>query len=169
MDGFEVEIVGWLVQEQRLGIAEECLGEEDANLLAALQLGHLALVELVGDVKALQQNSGVGLRLVAVFVADDAFEFTETGAVLIGHLGLGVDDLAFFKGRPQGLVAHDDSVDDPVGVELVLVLFEDADFLGANDGAFLGVDLAGEDLHKCGFASAIGPGEAITATSGEGD
>ena len=169
VDGLEVEVVGGLVEEQRFGVAEEGLGEEDADLLAALQLGHLALVELVGDVEALQEDGGVGLGFVAVFVADDAFEFAEAGAVFVGHLGLGVDDLALFEGGPEGLVAHDDGVDDAVGVELVLVLLEDADLFWANDGALLGVDLAGEHLHEGGFAGAVGAGEAVAAAGGKGD
>ena len=77
VDRFEVEVVGGLVEEERFRVAEEGLGEEDADLLAALQLGHLALVELVWDVEALEQDGGVGLGLVAVLVADDAFEFAE--------------------------------------------------------------------------------------------
>ena len=79
VDGLEVEVVGGLVEEQGLGVAEEGLGEEHADLLAALELGHLALVELVGDVEALQQDGGVGLGLVAVFIADDAFELAKAG------------------------------------------------------------------------------------------
>ena len=65
--------------------------EQHADLLAALQLAHLALVELVGDVEALQQDGGVGLGLVAVLFADDAFELAEAAAVFVGHLGLVVD------------------------------------------------------------------------------
>ncbi len=63
VDGFEIEVVGRLVEQQCLGIAEERLCQQHANLLAALQLGHLALVDLVGDVEALEQDGGVGLGL----------------------------------------------------------------------------------------------------------
>ena len=45
-----------------------------ANVLAALQLAHFALVELVGDVEAFEQYGGVGFGSVTIFVADDAFE-----------------------------------------------------------------------------------------------
>ena len=83
-DGVEVEVVGGLVEKQRLRLAEEGLGEQDADLLAALQLGHLALVQRVGDVEALQEDCGVGLGLVAVLFADDAFELAETAAVGVG-------------------------------------------------------------------------------------
>ena len=134
VDGFEVEIVGGLVEEQGLGVAEEGLGEQDADLLAALQLGHFALVEFVGDVEALEEDGGVGFGFIAVFIADDAFELAEAGAVFVGHLGLVVDDFALFECGPEGFVAHDDGVDDAVGVELVLILLEDADFAGADDG-----------------------------------
>ncbi len=100
-------------------------------------------MKLVGDVEALQKHRGVGFGLVAVLIADDAFKLTEAGAVFVGHLRLVIDDLALFEGGPEGFVAHDDGVDDAVGVELVLILLEDAEFLGAHDGALLGVDLAG--------------------------
>ncbi len=75
--------------------------------------------------------------------------------------------LALFERRPEPLVAHDDGVDDAVRVEGVLVLFEDAEFLGADHSALLGIDLAGEDLHEGGLAGAVGPGEAIAASAGE--
>ena len=77
MDRFKIEIVGRLVEQQRLGVAEERLGEQHADLLAALQLGHLALVQLVGNVEPLQQHGGVRLGLVAVLVAHNTFEFAE--------------------------------------------------------------------------------------------
>src|SRR6185437_9501021 len=82
-DGVEVEVVGGLVEQQGLRLAEERLRQQHADLLAALQLGHLALVDLVGDVEALQQHGGVGLGLVAVLFADDAFELAETAAVFV--------------------------------------------------------------------------------------
>jgi hypothetical protein len=139
-DGVEVEVVGGLVEQQRLGLAEEGLGEQDADLLAALQLGHLALVQRVGDVEALEEDGGVGLGLVAVLFADDAFEFAETAAVGVGHLVLGVDALALLERGPQRLVAHDDGVDDAEGVEGVLVLGEDAELARTDDVALLRVD-----------------------------
>ena len=52
VDGFEIEVVGGLVEEQRLGLSEESLCEQDADLLAALELSHFALVEFFGDVES---------------------------------------------------------------------------------------------------------------------
>ena len=167
MDGLEIEIVGGLVEEEGLGVAEEGLGEQDADLLAALELGHLAFVELVGNVEALEEDGGVGLGLVAIFVADDAFELAETGAVGVGHLGLVVDDLALFHRGPEGLVAHDDRVDDTEGIELILVLLQDAELPGADDRALLGIDFAGQYLHERGLASTVRAREAVAAASRE--
>ena len=169
MDGVEIEVVGGLVEEQGLGLAEEGLGEQDADLLAALELGHLALVEGFGNVEAVEEDGGVGLGGVAVFVADDAFELAEAHAVGVGHLGFLVDAVALFEGGPEGLVAHDDGVDDAIGVEGELVLAEDAELAGTDDGALLGVELAGEDLHEGGFAGAVGAGEAVAAAGDEAD
>ena len=169
MDGVEIEVVGGLVEEQGFGLAEEGLGEQDADFLAALELGHLALVEGFGDVEAVEEDGGVGFGGVAVLVADDAFELAEAHAVGVGQLGLLVDAVALFKGGPEGLVAHDDGVDDAIGVEGELVLAEDAELAGADDGALLGVELAGEDLHEGGFAGAVGAGEAVAAAGDEAD
>ncbi len=77
------------------------------------------------------------LGRVAVLVADDAFEFAEAHAVRVGQLGLLVDAVALFQGGPEGLVAHDDGVDDAIGVEGELVLAQNAQFARADDGALL--------------------------------
>ena len=83
--------------------------------------------------------------------------------------GFLVDAVALFEGGPEGLVAHDDGVDDAIGVEGELILAEDAELAGADDGALLGVELAGEDLHEGGFAGAVGAGEAVAAAGDEAD
>ena len=169
VDGVEIEVVGGLVEEQGFGLAEEGLGEEDAHFLAALELAHLALVDCFGDVETVEENGGVGFGGVAVFVADDAFEFAEAHAVGVGQLGLLVDAVALFHGGPERLVAHDDGVDDAIGVEGELVLAEDAEFARADDGALLRVEFAGEDLHEGGLAGAVGSGESVAAAGDEAD
>ena len=52
----EVEMVRRLVEQQRLAVPEERLREQHADLLAALQLRHLLLVERLGDVEAVEQD-----------------------------------------------------------------------------------------------------------------
>jgi hypothetical protein len=168
VDGVEIEVVGGLVEEESLGFAEEGLGEEDADFLAALEFAHFALVERVLDVETLEENGGVGFGGVAVLFADDAFEFGEAHAVVVGELGFLVDFVALFEGGPEAFVAHDNGVDDAEGVKGVLVLAEDGEFARADDVALLGVEVAGKDFHEGGLAGAVGAGEAVTTAVGEG-
>ena len=111
-----------------------------------------------------EQDRGVALGGVAILFADDAFELAQAHAVFVGHLGFCVDVLALFKCRPQALVAHDDGVDDTKSVEGVLILAQNGNFLGADDGALLGVKITGQHLHEGGFAGAVRAGQAITAS-----
>ena len=50
LDALEVQVVGRLVQQQQVGMTQEELGERDAHLPAARELGARALK--VGDFKA---------------------------------------------------------------------------------------------------------------------
>ena len=74
------------------------------------------------------------------------------------------------EGVPEGLVAHDDGVEDALVVEGVLVLAQDAELFGAGDGAPVGgFDVARQDLHEGGLAGAVGAGEAVAVAGGEFD
>ena len=118
-------------------------------------------MHLVGNVESLKQNGGIAFGGVAVFFADNAFEFTELHPVGVGHLGLFVDRVALLHGRPQAFVAHDYGVNRRVGVESELVLAQHTDLARTDDRPFLRVDFAAEQFHECGFSSAVGPGQAI--------
>ena len=167
VDRIEVEVVGRLVEQQRFRLAEERLRQQDADLLAALHLGHLFPVQRLRDVEALQQNRRVGLRLVAVLVADDAFELAETHAFGVGQIAFLVEDFALLERAPQLVVAHHDSVDDAELVEGELILPQDADLGRAHDGAALRRLLAGQQLHERRLAGAVRAGQAVTPAGGE--
>ena len=89
LDTFEVQMVGGLVQKQQVGVAQEELGERDAHLPAARELGARALK--VGDLKAEagQDLAGVALELVAAQVLKAVLDL----AVLVEEC---VDILALF-------------------------------------------------------------------------
>jgi hypothetical protein len=67
----------------------------------------------------------------------------------------------------QGLVAHDDGIDDAELVEGELVLAEDAHLLRALDRPAVLLQFPGEHLHECGLPASIRPSEAIAAPRGE--
>ena len=131
--GIEVQVVGGLVEQQRRGIAEQGLRQEDANFLAALQLAHLALVQSRFDAQAVEQDRGVRLRGVTAFVADNSFEFAKAHAILVGQLfvWLGIKHVALLERLPQRGIAHDDRVDDAKLVEGELVLAQNTQLLRA--------------------------------------
>ena len=83
-------------------MSEQRLRQQHADLLSALQLAHLALVQFVGNVEPLQQNRGVGFGGVAVLFADDAFQLAEPHAVFVGDLRLGVDARRALPSPPTG-------------------------------------------------------------------
>ncbi len=163
VNGFEVEMVGRLVEQERLGMSEERLRQQHAHLLAALQLAHRPLVKLVGDVEPLQQNRRIALRGVAVLVADDALELAEAHAVLVGHRGLRIKHFALLERLPQAAVAHDDRVDDAEAIEGEMILAQHAELGRSDHRALLRRQLAREQLHERGLAGAI---RARSARSG---
>ena len=96
MNRIQIEVVRGLVEQQRLRMSEQSLGQQHAHLLSTRQLRHFPLVLLVGNVETLQQNRCVRFGGITIFLAYDAFQFPEFHAVRICHLMLCIDDFAFF-------------------------------------------------------------------------
>ena len=119
LDAFEVQVVSGLVQKQQVGVAQEELGERDAHLPAARELGAWALK--VSDLKAQagQDLAGVALELVAAQVLKAVLNL----AVLVEEC---VDVLALLGELGD------------LGLQLVSALAHTADFLGG--GHDLGED-----------------------------
>ena len=111
LDALEVQVVGGLVQKQQVGVAQEELGERDAHLPAARELGARAFK--VGDLKAQagQDLAGVALELVAAQVLKAVLDL----AVLVKEC---VDVLALLGELGD------------LGLQLVGALAHAANFLG---------------------------------------
>ena len=124
-------------------------------------------MHLVGNVQTLEQNGGIALGGVAVFLADDAFKLSQFHAIGVSHIVLGIDGIALLHRRPQTLVTHDDGVDDGVGIERELVLTQDTELPGADNIALLRVQFTAEQLHKGRLARSVGSGQAIALARGE--
>ena len=163
----EVQVVGRLVEQQRLGMTEERLRQQHADFLAALQFGHRPFVQRVGDIEPLQEHRGIALRRVAVLFADDALELAEAHAVLVRHLGLRVQGVALCERVPQALVAHDHGVDDAILVERVLVLAQHAELPRADHRSPLRLRLAGQQLHERGLARPVRARQAVAPARGK--
>src|SRR5689334_22955253 len=83
----EVEVVGGFVEEEGLGVSEESLSEKNANFLTALELAHLALVKVGGDVESIEKDGGIAFGGITILFTDDTFEFAESHAVGVRHFG----------------------------------------------------------------------------------
>ncbi len=59
VDAVEIEVVCRFVEEHGGGVAEEGLSEEDADLLAALEFAHFALVDFRFNTEAVEEDGGV--------------------------------------------------------------------------------------------------------------
>ena len=129
LDAFEVQVVGGLVEQQQVGMAQEELCQRDAHLPAARELGARALK--VGDLKAQtgQDLAGVALEFIAAQVLKAVLDL----AVLVQEC---VDVLALLGELGD------------LGLQLVGALAHAADFLGG--GHDLGED-GGVLLLQVGF------------------
>ena len=168
-DRVEVEVVGGLVEEQRLGLAEERLGEEHAELQAAGELAHRPVVLRHRDAEPGEQLGRVRLGGIAVLLGDDVLELAEALSLGVGDLGEGEDRLLLLHRGPERPVAHQDDVEHPSLLEAELVLLEDGGPLRAGDRAVVGLEHTLEDLHEGRLAGAVRPGEAVALAGGEGD
>ena len=159
----DVQVVGGLVHHQQVGIAEQGLGQQDLHLQPGVQGGHVVIVELGADAKALEDAAGVALGLPAAQLGVLLLQLAGPHAVLVGHLLLGVDGLLLLADVIQALVAHDDRVHDVVGVVGVLVLLQNRHAHVGQDGhlAGAGLQFPGEDLQKGGLAGAVGADDAV--------
>ena len=73
VDGFDVQIVGRLVQHDDVGIAEQCLSQQNFHLETGIDGGHLLIVQLRADTQTLQQAGGVGFRFPAAQLGEFGF------------------------------------------------------------------------------------------------
>jgi hypothetical protein len=168
-DRVEVQVVGGLVEEQRLRLAEERLGEQYPELERAGDLPHQPGVVGLGHAETGEQGRGVGLGGVAVLLGDDGLEIGEAVAVVVSEVGLVEEAFLFLKRRPEHLVPLEHDVEDAHVLVGELVLLEDRGLFRAADHPRIGVQLPGEDLHEGRLAGAVGAGEAVAVVLVERD
>ena len=161
--GVYVQVVGGLVHHQQVGIAEQGLGQQHLHLQTGIQGGHVVIVQLGADAKALEDAAGVALGLPAPQLGILLLQLAGQHAVLVGHLLLGVQGLFLLADVIEALVAHDDRVHDVVGVIGVLVLLQHG-HAGVGQNGHLaagGVQVAGQNFQEGGLAGTVGADDAI--------
>ena len=170
LDALEVEVVGGLVEQQQVGSAQEQLGERDAHLPAARELGAGAVEVLGREAEAREDLARVALQLVASQVLEPVLDAPVFGEQRLerGVVPVGLGDL---ERQLLGPVAqaldldgriHDLADDRGVGGELGLLLeVADVHVLRVGDRAGIGGVDAHDDLQHGGLARAVRPDERI--------
>ena len=165
----QVQVVGGLVQQHHVRVAEEGLGQQHLHLQSRVHVRHKGLVEAHVHPQALEDAAGVALGLPATQLRKLLLQLGGPQAVLIAEVRLFVYGVLLFAAVVEALVAHDDGVQHRVCVVHVLVLLENghALFGGQSDAAGSGLQLPGEYLYKGGLACAVGAYDAVAVARGE--
>ena len=164
-----VQVVGGLIQQQDVRVAEQGLGQQHLELVACLKLGHEHCVLLRRDPQAGQQRRSVALRVPAVHLGKLAFQLRGLFPVRLAEVRLRVQRVLFLHDVVQPLVAHDDRIQNRIGVVHELVLLQGAHPLVRRDahGAGRGLQFTAQDLQERGFAGAVRANDAIAVAGQE--
>ncbi|MNF74268.1 hypothetical protein D3C84_562960 [compost metagenome] len=162
-DGVDVQVVGRLVQQQHVGIGEQRLGQQHAQLPARRHFAHRAEVLGQRDAQAEEQLAGARFGGVAVHLGELGLQLGHGHAVFLAHFRQRVDAVALGLHLPQFFVTHDHGVDHVeffVG-ELVLAQLAQAGVGIQHHLAAGGLEVAAEDLHEGRLAATVGADQAV--------
>ena len=163
-DGFGVEVVGRLVQEEQVGLGGEGAAEGDAAFLASGQGSDEGVEGRGGEVRGGGVDAGLEFPAVGGL---DLVE--EDGQLAVGALA------GFVASEPideVGGARLDVLADGEGALELeFLGQVADAEAAAPGDIAGIGVLVSGEDAEEAGFAAAVAADEAdlFAGSDGEGD
>ena len=162
-------MVGGLVQQDDVRLAEQRLGQQDLHLLLGGQRAHLAVQDVLGQPQALDQAAHVALCLPAVHIGELRLQLAGLHAVLVSEVLLGVEGVLLLHDVVEPLVAHDDRVQHGVLVVLEVVLLQHAHplVLGDHHLAGGGLQVPGEDAEEGGLPRAVGTDDAVAVTGSE--
>ncbi len=167
--GFEVEVVGRLVEQKERGLLQKELGERDAHLPAAGELFRAALPVFLREAEAGEHGADLRVERVDVMRVEEVGDLGVAvggGDVLARFrvgLGDGVGELLVFSFERAELVEDREAfVEDGAAGEREAILRQVADGHAFDVGALAVVERldAGEDLQQRGFAGAVAADEA---------
>ena len=163
LDGLQVQMVGGLVQQNDVGLAEEGLGQHHLHLFLGCQAGHLAVEQIQTQPQALNQAPGVGLRLPAVHIGKLRLQLRGPDAILVGEVLLLVEGILLLHDLIQSGVALDNGIQHGELVELEVVLLQHGHplILGDDDLTGGGLQIAGEDAKEGGLPRSVGADDTV--------
>ena len=121
-DGIDVQIVGRLVQQNDVRMAEKRMRQQNLYLLPGIHFAHLARMQGSGDAEPLQQLRGVRFGLPAAQLRELLLQLRRADPVLVAEIFFPVQGILFQPAFVQTGIAHDDGVDNRICVVHILVL-----------------------------------------------
>ena len=91
--GVEVEVVGRLVEQKVVGVAEKGLGKQHAHLFVTRKVAHEHVVAVLLDAEAAQQGCGVALGVPSLELGKFFLQLRGADAVGVAEVGLGVESI----------------------------------------------------------------------------
>ena len=161
--GLEVQIVGGLVEEQVVGVSEQCLGQQDAHFLIGAHVLHQHVVPVLFDSEAREKGGGVALGVPALEFGELLLQLGGLDAVFVAEVRLGVEGVFLRHDVVKHGVSAHHGVDDGVFVEFKVVLAQHAQALAGAEShaAGGGLKLSRQNLHQRGLSRAVGSDYAV--------
>ena len=165
----EVEVVGRLIEEQVVRIAEESLGKHHAHLLLGRDVAHKHIVHILLDAKSAEEHGCIALGIPAIELSKLLFKLGSTHAVFLCHLCLVVDGILLLHDCIEHSVATQYSVDDSILVIFVVILFEHRKTLARAHliGSASRIEFTAQYTQKSRFTSTVCTDNSITIAISE--
>ena len=174
--GFEIQMVGRLVEQEQLRLAQEQLGQGDAHLPAAGKLAAVAVEVGRGEAEAAEDHLRAALEVVAAVGIPRL-----AGGGIRGHQGVvlrmirsGVREIrlqpgAFIRDAVNVLEGGHRFGQDAAAADAERLLGQVADHRSLRnvDAAAVGFDLAGHHAQKGGFPGAVGADQSDPSAGGD--
>ena len=169
VDRRHIEMVRRLVEQEDVGVAEERLREQHADLLLRRELGHHELVLVLRDAEAVEEARRVRLRVPAVHLRELRLELRRLHAVLLREIRLRVERILLVHDLDEARIAHHDRAQHLILVERVVILLEDREALAWRDlhHAARRLELTGEQAQERGLAGAVRADDAVAVARRE--
>ena len=168
-DGFNVQMVRGLVQQNNVRIAEQGLSQQHLHLFVARQGGHLLVQQGLIQPQPLDQLGCIGFRLPAVQLCKFPLQLCCQLPVRLGKILLGVQSILLLHDFIQPGVAHNHRIQHRIGIIGKVILLEHGDPLGFGDDDLPGgrLQIPAENPQEGGLACTVGADDAVAVAVGE--
>ena len=164
--GFEVKVVGRLVEQEVVGLAKEGLRQHDAHLLLTAEFAHQFAVQFVLDAQAAQERGSIVLGSIATDVRKLILQFGHEDTILVGEILLGIEFVALLHDVPHDGVAHQYGIQHRTIIIFEVVLTEHRHTFAWShlNSTLRRVKFTRDGAEQGGFASTISTDDTINIT-----